>query len=67
MIMSLLLRVMDLNFFRPLTIQNGDCPLLWIASLSSKRKHEAIKWFPPGNPGLKRDSHGMFAGTFVFL
>lgn len=65
--MSLLLHAMDLNFFRPLTIQNGDCPLLWMASLSRKRKHEAIKWFPPGNPGLKRDSHGMLAGTFVFL
>ncbi len=65
MIMSLLVRVMDLTFFRPLTIQNGDCPLLRIASLSRKRKHEAITWFPPGKPGLKKDSHGMMAGTFL--
>ncbi len=67
MIVSLLLRVMDLNFSRPLNIQNGGCPLLWIAGLSSKRKHEAIKWLPPGKPGLKKDSHGMLAGTFVLL
>ncbi len=66
MITSLLLRVMDLKFFRPLTIQNGDCPLLWIASLSCKRKHEAIKWSPPGKPGLKRGPHGMSVGTFFF-
>lgn len=64
--MSLLLRVMDLKFFRPLTIQNGDRPLLWMAGLSCKRKHEAIKWSPPGNPGLKRGSHGMLVGT-LFL
>jgi hypothetical protein len=55
---------MNLKFFRPLTIQNGDCPLLWMASPSCKGKHEAIKWFPPGNPGLKRGSHGMLVGTF---
>ncbi len=65
--MSLLLQVMGLIFFRPLTIQNGGCPLLWIASLSYKRKHEAIKWLPPGNPGLKGASHGMLAGTFISL
>lgn len=62
---SLLLLVLDLYFFRPLHIQNGGCPLLWMAGLSRKRKHEAIKRLPPGEPGLKRDSHGMFAGTFV--
>ena len=67
MITSLLLLVMFLDFFRPLQIQNGNRPLLWMASLPRRRKHETIIWFPPGNPGLKKDSHGMCAGTFLFL